>query len=263
MKRAKRSGTSTKEVEKAERALQAYQFLFWLDKFTFVREGKTNVEQEDSSADEEDEEMGLPESPQEIDYSKESEDEDGGLEDTQNSSLNISRSSSVISTDAPKKDSSVKITQKRNNKSSITKKKSAKSEYLEEMEMNVIRDLGKSLASENKVKNIIPDSIDTYVQSLASDLRRFSEREYVMIKHEFQGILFKYQMSKFQINQPQWTQQHAQVNEIFNQHSAQAHWNVRPGIQMNNNTMTYQTGQAKWSSTPSTSTPSNSANPAQ
>ena len=90
---------------------------------------------------------------------------------------------------------------------------------------------------------------------------------YLTIKHEFQGILFQYQMSKFQLNpngQPQWNQQYAQVNNgILNQHSAQAQWNIRPGIQMNNNTMTHETGQAQWSSPPPTPTPSNRANLAQ
>ena len=69
-----------------------------------------------------------------------------------------------------------------------------------------------------------------------------------MIKHEFQGILFKYQMSKFQINpngRPQSYQQYAQ-----------AHWNVRPDIQMNNNTMMHTAGQAQWSSPSPTPTPS-------
>ena len=253
LKKAKRSGISTKEVEKAERALQEYQFLFWLDKFTYIRESRTNVEQGDSSDDEEDdEEMDLAESPQNIVNSRQSEDEEEVTEETQNtSSLNISRESSTF-TNPPKKDDSVKKTQKNNkalNKSSKAKSKSAKSEYLEDMEINLIRDLGQSLASEKKVQKHVPDNIDTYVQSLASDLRTFSPREYAMIKHEFQGVIFKYQMSKFQMNptaQPQWNQV---SNGISNQYSTQTQWNnVQPGIQMNDT----MTGQAQWSSPPPT-----------
>ena len=55
MKRVDRSGAQRKDVEKAERALQDYQFLFWLDKFTQVRESKTNINQSDEESDRSDE----------------------------------------------------------------------------------------------------------------------------------------------------------------------------------------------------------------
>ena len=55
MKRVDRSVAQRKDVEKAERALQGYRFLFWLDKFTQVRESKTNINQSDEESDRSDE----------------------------------------------------------------------------------------------------------------------------------------------------------------------------------------------------------------
>ena len=43
LKKSKKSGSSTKEGEKAEKALSDYRFLSWLDKFIYVREGKSNL----------------------------------------------------------------------------------------------------------------------------------------------------------------------------------------------------------------------------
>ena len=39
VKDSSRSSVSKKEVEKAQRALQLYSFLFWLDNFIHIREG--------------------------------------------------------------------------------------------------------------------------------------------------------------------------------------------------------------------------------
>ena len=50
---------STRESEKAEKALEAYKFLFWLDKFIYIREGRSNVPRDNSfSNDDEDENDG-------------------------------------------------------------------------------------------------------------------------------------------------------------------------------------------------------------
>ena len=42
-KKAKNSGSSTRESEKAEKALEDYKFLFWLGKFFYIQEGRSNV----------------------------------------------------------------------------------------------------------------------------------------------------------------------------------------------------------------------------
>ena len=43
VKKAKTSGSSTKDEEKAENALDVYKFLFWLDNFVYIRESRTNI----------------------------------------------------------------------------------------------------------------------------------------------------------------------------------------------------------------------------
>ena len=45
LKKRNKSGTSTREFQKAERALGDYKFLSWLDNFIYVRESRTNVVQ--------------------------------------------------------------------------------------------------------------------------------------------------------------------------------------------------------------------------
>ena len=45
LKKKNKSGTSTREFQKAERALDDYKFLSWLDNFIYVRESRTNVVQ--------------------------------------------------------------------------------------------------------------------------------------------------------------------------------------------------------------------------
>ena len=47
------------------------------------------------------------------------------------------------------------------------------------MELDVIRDLGKTIKDDPKEL----DGIDMYVRSLAADLRKLSERDYFMAKH--------------------------------------------------------------------------------
>ena len=63
------------------------------------------------------------------------------------------------------------------------------------MEMNLIRDLGKSIKNGSNEKPL--DGIDLYVRSLAEDLRKLPERDYLMVKNEIQGIMFRYQMAQY------------------------------------------------------------------
>ena len=45
-----KSGALAREVQKAERALEEYKFLSWLDNFIYIREGRTNVSQKDTTS---------------------------------------------------------------------------------------------------------------------------------------------------------------------------------------------------------------------
>lgn len=40
-----------------------------------------------------------------------------------------------------------------------------------------------------------------YVRSLPDDLRKLSERDYFMVRHEIRGVHFKYQMGQFRQKQ--------------------------------------------------------------
>ena len=44
-----RSGTSSDKVQKAEKDLKEYAFLFWLDNFIYKRKGRSNLPQEEST----------------------------------------------------------------------------------------------------------------------------------------------------------------------------------------------------------------------
>ena len=111
-----------------------------------------------------------------------------------------SRASSIIS---PQLASNINATSSKrkadtsNQPSSKKKEKGSKNEYLDEMELNLIRDLGKTIKDDPQEL----DGIDMYARPLAADLRKLSERDYFMVKHEIQGILFKYQMARFGQNQ--------------------------------------------------------------
>ena len=60
--------------------------------------------------------------------------------------------------------------------------KGTKSTYMDEMELNIIRDLGKSIKNDSSEPKL--DDIDLYSRSRAADLRKLSEQEYLIVKHE-------------------------------------------------------------------------------
>ena len=186
-----------------------------MDNFVYVREGRSNVPVNDDKSDiSEDEEVLQEYDDQNSEASQSGEDEEEDLQNT----INTSKSSSidvgkVNSNDTTKTSTSsfvsstpLPVVKKRKNTSSdktkietVNKKKSAKigkgtkNEYLEEMELNLIRDLGKSMKNDEPK---VVDEIDLYTRSLAADLRKLTERQYFMAKHEIQGVIFKYQMAR-------------------------------------------------------------------
>ncbi|XP_057302855.1 uncharacterized protein LOC130637019 [Hydractinia symbiolongicarpus] len=76
-KKSKKSGTSTKESEKAEKALELYKYLSWLDNFIYVREGRSNIYTDYSSDEEGDEDTELP-----VDLTENEDDNDDGASET-------------------------------------------------------------------------------------------------------------------------------------------------------------------------------------
>ena len=130
-----RSGALAKDVEKAEKALQEYQFLFWLDKFTYIRESKTNIDREGESDSDD-------ENAEEID-----EDALPGVRDHYESDI---ESQEIKKQKTAKRSSPSDCKIDKLNRNTPKRSKIAKTEYLEEMEMNLIRDLGKAVKNEKK-----------------------------------------------------------------------------------------------------------------
>ena len=213
-----KSGSESQAAMKAERALNVYMFLSWIDNFTYVRKSRTNVrtvnhadtvreegedfDSEEESTDESEEESGSE------DVNESSETVDMNISKA-NSSLVVNNNAAISSstplplTTPPLPSKANRGQTKRNThslnaaESGIPKKltkmgKGTKSAYMDEMELNIIRDLGKSIKNDSR--------------SLAADLRKLSELEYLIVKHEIRGVLFNHQMARFRqtSNQNQW-----------------------------------------------------------
>ena len=186
MKKSKRSGTATKDSEKAERALSPYKFLSWLDNFVYIREGKTNlkVDEVNDNSDENDE-------SDEVD-SNYGENEEHTIADKNNVPMETVLSLEPLKRKVP----STKKTKR--NKQAKKSSDNAKDSYLQDMEISVIKSLKDDLSkgSENKKEKEL-DSVDLFVHSLGADLKKLGEREYFMAQNEIRGVVFKYQMARF------------------------------------------------------------------
>ena len=131
-------------------------------------EEETYITQRDLSGEENEEE--------EHDY------EESDIDDS-NQSFDLSlKSQSVITSPEPLNSPNAPEISRKRKASEVTKTKSSKSakrgktnksEYLDDMELTLIRDLGNAVKSEAKEKPL--DEVDTYVKSLAADLRRLQQ----------------------------------------------------------------------------------------
>ena len=215
LRKVKKSGSSTQESQKAEKALEPYKFLSWLDNFIYIRESRSNVgsfenhEEIEDEADELDEDEDVLDGDFDADDNEFDEDilsstskSPSIISPNQTSSRPNSEASSVTSFNFAKQKPSQK--RKAASSRSVGKEKKAKDDYINEMEMNIIRDLSKTVKS-NEL-----DGIDLYVRSLAVDLKKISDRDFLCVKHEIQNIVFKYQMGQFGMTNQQL------VNSTYN-----------------------------------------------
>ena len=77
---------------------------------------------------------------------------------------------------------------------------------VEQKQMQLMEDIEREMANEKELKQVkLEDAEDTYCTNLACELRKFSEEEKCMIKHEMNNILFKYQMNKFSSHAPRFS----------------------------------------------------------
>ena len=165
---------------------------------------------------------------------REEDSEEGDIESTQVLDHSLKDQSVITSPGEPKKPNKVSELQVARNKRKADDKtktgnskrgKSSKSDYLDDMEVSLIRDIGKAVKGESKEKP--QDDVDVYVKSLAADLRQFQQREYFMAKHEIQCIIFKYQMAKYHQSTPTRTtanKENVVSNEMHQQQGAYQSW---------------------------------------
>lgn len=167
---ANKSGTSTAIVDRANRELQLYSFLFWLDDYLKPRKTKSNVKDEivnnveDKSTIEE--------------YDSDDQSTTQHLRNTPDDSSDNQRSEKR------------KISKKESVSSKAKKHKELS--LVEEKQLAIMNQMEKDLA-EDKEKQ---DQEYYYAQSIAAELRSFSESERFMVKHEINNVIFKYQMRK-------------------------------------------------------------------
>ena len=175
VKKADRSGTSTAAVNKAKSDIEPYLFFSWFDEFTRPRISKSNV--------------------QEIVSEGESINEE---EDMINA---LTRSDVDTEDEMYKEDNTL-------SKPPPVKKMKRKKRMVKEQEDDM-DEIMKGVAMDIRERRSVAkteDAEDLFGKSIAMELRRFSERERYIIKHEFNEILFRYTMKKFQTS-TQHTQQ--------------------------------------------------------
>ena len=191
LKKVDRSGTSSSVVDKAKKDLEPYLFFSWIDNYTRPRASRTNIQFEGENEEQEVDD----DSEVEMDGREEYEMENAAVIEK-----NEQETQEIVAIESKKeKKRSAKVTDSR------PKKKLQKKVNEEEENDDVA--IMKSLASEIKERRsqIQPeDSEDLYGKTIANELRKFSERERYVIKHEIDDILFKHTMNRFQ--QPHFQQ---------------------------------------------------------
>ena len=190
LKKVNRSGTSSVAVDKAKKDLEHYQFFSWIDDFLKPRNTKSNVQEGDresvashvSTLD--DPEAVMSESEEEINDTERvvrSEDE-----------LRDERQSYEKEIEPPLK-------KRKQSKEQKGKSKACKLSLVEEKQLRLMEEMEKDILKDRRSQesNMAKDAVDTFCDSLASELRHFSEQERCLVKHEINNIIFKFQMAKF------------------------------------------------------------------
>eukprot|EP00112_Aurelia_sp_Birch-Aquarium-sp1_P009320 Seg2053.12 transcript_id=Seg2053.12/GoldUCD/mRNA.D3Y31 product="hypothetical protein" protein_id=Seg2053.12/GoldUCD/D3Y31 len=192
LKKANRSGTSSVAVEKAKNDLEPYKFFSWIDDFLKPRNTKSNVQEGDQESVAshvstlEDPEEGIFDSDEDInDTERVVEHEDEVRHDE--------RQTFEKDIEPPvKKRKQSKEQKGKSNPSKLSPIEEKQLRLMEEMERDILNDRRSQEGAKAK------DAVDTFCDSLASELRQFSERERCIIKHEINNVILKFQMAKFQ-----------------------------------------------------------------
>ena len=192
------SGTSTEAVAKAQKALQPYDFLQWLNGFIQTRQGRSNLPNRGQNPDEEQEEE--EEEVEEEQFSYE-------YEDNELSPATVTHekdpSDVVEQNDQPLVKSATRAAGNKINNKQYSKQKragikgSARESLMEDMEFSLIRDLQEKVGKKRKAEDTIIEesSEDLFCKSLAADLKELPHYEKCMAKQEIRSVVCKYQMT--------------------------------------------------------------------
>lgn len=106
-KKTKKSKSSTRECEKAEKPLDVYKFLFWLDTFVYIKEGRSNVPvaRDESSDDEEVLQELADKSDEESDFNDTDYDESLNISNIRPTNTSTQSTSSPLATKVQSKES--------------------------------------------------------------------------------------------------------------------------------------------------------------
>lgn len=263
-KKANKSGTSTKEFEKAEKALHEYHFLNWLDNFLQPRNGRTNLKSKGNSqestnedgydntgeieGDSEEEDDNVDEdaaydNDNDCDNGSDLEEQFQETEDEQESQGNTVPSVESIR-DVPSKEAksdNSKMKQKDPSTAPTAKKAkkriqgAAKEALMEEMEFSLISKMNSTMNDRLKRKKekemaqpkIEIDNEDAFCQALALDLKQLPMYERCIAKQELRNVLFKQQMAVMNRQTPNYCNQ-SNTTQSTNQLNTTPTFNRQP-----------------------------------
>ena len=197
------SGTSTEAVSKAQKALQPYEFLKWLDGFMQTRQGRSNLPIKRQSTEEE----KLP-----FDYEEFSELSPAMVTTSEGDPFDAAPDITEQDEQPPTVVKKSANTAAGNTINNTGKKKragikgSARESLMEDMEFSLIRTLqdkvsNKRKADEDTIKE--ESNEDLFCKSLAADLKELPPYEKCIAKNEIRNIFCKYQMSAMNKQQNQ------------------------------------------------------------
>ena len=175
LKTVNKSGNSADVVVQAEKALNSYKFLSWLDEFIQVRQGRSNLPRSQIYAD----------SPGSAVNEIETWERDEDLESENNEN---------IEKDGENENESKKSRPINNKKRKLSD--TARGSLLEEMEYSVCSDI-KSLIKvkkESSKQEVVEDSEDLFCKTIASELKALPPYEKIMAKHEIRNVISKFEM---------------------------------------------------------------------
>ena len=204
LRKTDKSGTSSASVEKAQRDFNPYQFFSWIDIYLRPRESKTNVIDLDTES------ICSP-GPGSSNFI---------LDEDEQDSDNESENNDKKETDIEEMES--KPTKRKQSKSKEKVNKLRKLSMVDQKQIKLMEDIEREMLMEKELKQTakVQDAEETYCINLACELRKFTEEEKCLIKHEINNVMFKYQMRRFNPHTPSFS---GQITRVPGQSFHQGH----------------------------------------